>query len=250
MPLKNKFKELKQTFDRVLDAIDPPHQNQPPPPVPHGSRPGYQPGYQQYPPPPIPYSSHPYGLDGAQPSGPSGRQGPDAPPTYTPNDPSKHPYWAPIFAPLKPVSTDFDYNVGATGWGNNELQLYTRNTENAFYSPHGTLVIRAISNSFAAGEQRYTSARLVSKQRLSRKSGYVTIGLSAPSAEGIWPAVWLLPEEPFSWPADGEVDIFEAVSFFLYRRIRSDAFILVYCRILSYMNCLRYLCSLILQYLS
>jgi beta-glucanase (GH16 family) len=27
---------------------------------------------------------------------------------------------------------------------------------------------------------------------------------------GIWPAFWLLPREPFTWPTDGEIDIMES----------------------------------------
>ncbi len=38
----------------------------------------------------------------------------------------------------------------------------------------------------------------------------MTAVLTAPCAQGIWPAFWLLPSEPFTWPNDGEVDIFES----------------------------------------
>lgn len=31
----------------------------------------------------------------------------------------------------------------------------------------------------------------------------------SPCASGIWPAFWLLPKVPFSWPVDGEIDIAE-----------------------------------------
>lgn len=34
--------------------------------------------------------------------------------------------------------------------------------------------------------------------------------MRAPCATGIWPAFWLLPAQPFTWPNDGEVDIFES----------------------------------------
>lgn len=30
------------------------------------------------------------------------------------------------------------------------------------------------------------------------------------STEGVWPAFWMLPSEPFSWPTDGEIDIMES----------------------------------------
>lgn len=74
----------------------------------------------------------------------------------------------------------------------------------------GKLVIRAIANNASpTPEQRYTSARLVSRQTLGRDKGVLTGVILAPCAGGIWPAFWLLPQEPFSWPADGEIDIAE-----------------------------------------
>ena len=82
---------------------------------------------------------------------------------------------------------------------------------NGVYStPEGMLVLRAIArNSAPSPEQRYTSARLVSKQTLARDRGVLTATILSPCAEGIWPAFWLLPQEPFSWPTDGEIDIAE-----------------------------------------
>lgn len=72
------------------------------------------------------------------------------------------------------------------------------------------LVLRALANNSAPSpEQRYTSARLVSKQTLARDKGVLSATILSPCAEGIWPAFWLLPKEPFSWPTDGEIDIAE-----------------------------------------
>jgi beta-glucanase (GH16 family) len=71
-------------------------------------------------------------------------------------------------------------------------------------------VLRAISQpSHPDLAQRYTSARLVSRQRLSRPSGSLVATLTLPCALGVWPAFWLLPFEPFAWPRDGEVDVAE-----------------------------------------
>ncbi len=71
-------------------------------------------------------------------------------------------------------------------------------------------MLRAISRpSHPDPAQRYTSARLVSRQRLSRPQGSLVATLSLPCAPGVWPAFWLLPFEPFTWPHDGEVDIAE-----------------------------------------
>jgi beta-glucanase (GH16 family) len=77
-------------------------------------------------------------------------------------------------------------------------------------TPNNTLTLRAISQpNNPDPARRYTSARLVSHQSLSRSQGSLTAVLSLPCAGGIWPAFWLLPREPFTWPTDGEVDIAE-----------------------------------------
>ncbi|KAF2264992.1 concanavalin A-like lectin/glucanase [Lojkania enalia] len=114
-------------------------------------------------------------------------------------------YWRPSFDQSVPVAHNFRHEIGAHGWGNNESQNYIASPQNSFHTPDGRLVIRAISQN---GE--YTSARLTSHQTLSRPKGYVAATIYPPCAEGIWPAFWILPKDPFQWPNDGEVDIFES----------------------------------------
>jgi len=122
-------------------------------------------------------------------------------------------YWTYDTSP--PISSTFDHKTGQHGWGNNELQNYTDLPQNSFYasspsSQQPVLILQAIANSSAPSQEtKYTSARLVSRQTLSRPRGYLHIRATAPIAKGIWPAIWLLPKEPFSWPADGECDIME-----------------------------------------
>ncbi|POS84650.1 hypothetical protein EPUL_002234 [Erysiphe pulchra] len=117
-------------------------------------------------------------------------------------------YWHPTFHPSTPLWTYFEQKTGAHGWGNNELQNYTQSPANSFFTPDNKLVLRAISKPDCIYE-KYTSARLVSVQKLDRARGCVAARLTLPFAPGIWPAFWLLPAEPFKWPNDGEVDIAE-----------------------------------------
>ncbi|KAF2461225.1 concanavalin A-like lectin/glucanase domain-containing protein [Lineolata rhizophorae] len=118
------------------------------------------------------------------------------------------PYYRAIFSPNTPVSHNFRYELGANGWGNNESQNYVDSPVNSFHTHGNQLVIRAIADTRAS--DKYTSARLTSHQTLSRNRGCIFVRLTPPCAEGIWPAFWLLPHEPFEWPTDGEVDIFES----------------------------------------
>lgn len=148
-------------------------------------------------PPPIPHASKPQ---------PNSSQ---SPAQKSPAQPSA--YWSPTFDPSVPIWQYFEQETGQHGWGNNEAQNYTNSPTNAFFTPNGQLVLRAIAQHNAPSrEQQFTSARLVSDQKLQRDSGCLIARLTAPSARGIWPAFWLLPAEPCNWPTDGEVDIFEA----------------------------------------
>lgn len=112
------------------------------------------------------------------------------------------------------MSREFDHKRGhgdPWGWGNNELENYTSDGANSFHTHDGKLVLRAISQpQHPDPEARYTSARLVSRATLGRRDGCLTAWLSLPCAEGIWPAFWCLPREPFVWPHEGEIDIAES----------------------------------------
>ena len=97
---------------------------------------------------------------------------------------------------------------GLTGWGNNELQYYTDRERNT-YLDNGNLVIEAHQESFQG--QPYTSARLVTKDKKVWKNGKIEIKAKMPETQGVWPALWMLPQENKygGWPASGEIDIME-----------------------------------------
>ncbi|KAK5094198.1 hypothetical protein LTS08_008689 [Lithohypha guttulata] len=128
-----------------------------------------------------------------------------------PQQPINTIYWQANFDPNIPIEAEWEPKQGNNnGWGNNELEFYTGNPENCFYTNDRKLIVRAIANNNAPDpSQKYTSARLVSRQRLARDRGVLSAVLTSPCASGIWPAFWLLPFEPFAWPGDGEVDIME-----------------------------------------
>jgi hypothetical protein len=113
-------------------------------------------------------------------------------------------FWQPAFDASTPVNHNFRHELGDHGWGNNEKQNYVDLPANSFHHD-GRLIVRGLVQNGS-----YTSARLTSHQTLSRPRGYLTATILAPVAEGIWPAYWMLPKDPFVWPTDGEVDIFES----------------------------------------
>jgi beta-glucanase (GH16 family) len=103
----------------------------------------------------------------------------------------------------------FDYDVGGTGWGNGEQQLYTRNPENVRLSGSSQLVIEARRRGGS-----FTSARLVTREKLEVGNGLLEARIKMPAGQGIHPAFWLVGEnvESVGWPACGEIDVIEVVN--------------------------------------
>jgi beta-glucanase (GH16 family) len=100
------------------------------------------------------------------------------------------------------------FDLGGGGWGNNELEYYTRRTNNVHLSD-GLLHIRAARESY--GGYAYTSARLKSQGLYSFKYGRIEWRAAMPSGVGYWPALWMLGTNitTLSWPGCGEIDVME-----------------------------------------
>lgn len=99
------------------------------------------------------------------------------------------------------------------GWGNNELQYYTTSRVENARVEEGFLLIEARKEDFSA--QKYTSARLVTRNKGDWKYGRIEINAKLPAGTGIWPAIWMLPTkwEYGAWPHSGEIDIMENVGY-------------------------------------
>ena len=111
------------------------------------------------------------------------------------------------------LAKNWSYDVGAKGWGNNELQYYTdADTSNAKVIK-GNLKITALKA--AKDKNEYTSARLVTKNKFDFKYGRVEVRAMLPKGRGLWPAIWALPTEwkYGNWPKSGEIDIMEYVGY-------------------------------------
>jgi beta-glucanase (GH16 family) len=124
---------------------------------------------------------------------------------------------------IDPAKWDFDlgngfYNYDAnqwiSGWGNDELQYYTKEPANASIRD-GQLRIRAIKESLHGCG--YTSAKLRTRKRdgaplFSQKYGRFEFRAKLPTGRGIWPALWMLPQDEKygPWPSSGEIDVMEA----------------------------------------
>jgi beta-glucanase (GH16 family) len=117
-----------------------------------------------------------------------------------------------------PDPAKWTLEVGGSGWGNNELQYYTRNTSNAAMNGAGSLVItarRENPGNFQChyGLCQYTSARMITSGKFAQAYGRFEARMRIPRGQGIWPAFWMLGNNigQVGWPASGELDIMENI---------------------------------------
>ena len=106
--------------------------------------------------------------------------------------------------------------TGGHGWGNAELQYYTRETANAALDGAGSLAITVARPDPRLAAARYdgcqyTSARLVTKGLRSFRYGLIQARIKLPPGRGIWPACWMLGTDidASGWPGCGEIDVME-----------------------------------------
>ena len=105
-----------------------------------------------------------------------------------------------------PNPQNWTFDLGAGGFGNEELQTYTKDTSNVALDGEGNLVITARSNG-----NSFTSARIKTQGLFSQAFGRFEARMKTPFGPGIWPAFWMLGSniEEVGWPQTGEIDLME-----------------------------------------
>jgi beta-glucanase (GH16 family) len=121
-------------------------------------------------------------------------------------------YWRDEFNGAKaqpPDAGKWVYDVGAGGWGNHELETYTRDAANVFLDGHGHLVIRALKSDSGG----YTSGRIKTQGKFEFRYGRIAARIKVPQGPGLWPAFWMLGSDAdkTGWPGCGEIDIMENI---------------------------------------
>lgn len=111
-----------------------------------------------------------------------------------------------------PEAGKWDYDLGGSGWGNNEKQYYTNTLGNVSVGD-GKLTITAKKESMNG--MAYTSTRLVTRNKMDALYGRFEIKAKLPTGRGTWPAIWMLPTDRAygDWPKSGEIDIMEHVGY-------------------------------------
>ncbi len=108
-------------------------------------------------------------------------------------------------------------DINTAGWGNNEMEFYSKNNvsledgklkidlkkETKEFSQKGDPSKKATAF--------YSSGKINTKNNFSVKYGRVDVRAKFPSGSGIWPAVWMLPNDNVygEWAYSGEIDIAE-----------------------------------------
>lgn len=130
--------------------------------------------------------------------------GPDSPTQYN----GYRLAWADEFNGSQLNLSDWNFNIGNSGWGNNEWQFYQEANATIV---DGHLVITAREEQRNGSD--YTSARIKTEGNVSFTYGRVDIRAALPRGQGIWPALWALGDNfsDVGWPYSGEIDIMEMI---------------------------------------
>lgn len=115
------------------------------------------------------------------------------------------------------------------GGGNQERQCYTARPENLAVhdgyldltarfehasGPSLPLDLRTPGTPTPDATKPFTSGKISTHGKFSLTYGRVEVRAKSPVGQGVWPAIWLLPDENLygPWPGSGEIDVMEAVN--------------------------------------
>lgn len=108
-----------------------------------------------------------------------------------------------------PNSSEWWYETGGDGWGNNELQNYVSGS-------YGTEQLAVVNNGVFSITAKKIEGTVYSIRINTVRSwtyGYFEARLKLPVGKGTWPAFWMMPKNFIAWPDDGEIDIMEHVGY-------------------------------------
>lgn len=97
------------------------------------------------------------------------------------------------------------------GGGNNERQCYARTGVSL---RDGQLILTARRADAATTMRSHTSGKVHTRGLASFRYGRIEVRARMPQGQGLWPAIWMLPEHDNygPYPRSGEIDIAEAVN--------------------------------------
>ena len=110
-------------------------------------------------------------------------------------------------------STKWTFDFGNWGWGNNEIQYYTKSQPDNARVTNGNLIIEARKDEIS---NEWTSARLTTRDKVSFLYGKIECRVKVPTHKGNHSSVWTMGNayvDEYSWPSCGEIDILETVGY-------------------------------------
>ncbi len=142
--------------------------------------------------------------------------------------------WQDDFAQGETLDLDkWSYDLWPAKKVNDEDQMYTDQPKNIRLQD-SKLIIEAHKEEH--GDAEYSSARIHTKGKGDWLYGRVEVRAKLPAGQGTWPAIWMLPSDPFkyatkctsgtdwqgnaecdAWPNSGEIDIMEHVGYDMNR---------------------------------
>lgn len=117
--------------------------------------------------------------------------------------------WSDEFDGTSVNTSNWNFETGAGGWGNNEKQYYR--SQNAAVAG-GNLIITAKKERYR--NSNYTSARMTTQNKRTFTYGRMEARIKLPLGQGLWPAFWMLGSSisTLGWPKCGETDIMEHIN--------------------------------------
>jgi beta-glucanase (GH16 family) len=128
-----------------------------------------------------------------------------------------------------PDAARWNYDIWRRGKANDEDQTYTDMPSNVRVE-NGLLILEAHKEEYK--DAHYTSGRINSQDKGDILYGRVEVRAKLPRGQGTWPAIWMLPSNPYNyatncvaptewqgsltcdaWPNSGEIDIMEHVGY-------------------------------------
>ena len=97
--------------------------------------------------------------------------------------------------------------------GSSDWNRHMSDYDSLYAVRNGNLVLRGIQNNGKLNDtSRFLTGGLYTKGKVGFGFGRLEISAKLNGAKGAWPAFWMLPEAG-KWPAGGEIDIMERLSF-------------------------------------
>lgn len=106
-------------------------------------------------------------------------------------------------------SSEWWYETGAGGWGNNELQNYVNVSQ-------GSDQLAVVNDGILSIKAKKIGGTVYSIRMNTNKGwtyGYFEARIKVATGKGAWSAFWMMPKNFTAWPDDGEIDIMEHVGY-------------------------------------